>query len=138
MVQGKAATRDATKKGRSGTTQAFDARLQTVTQAENVADTPASLQRYLGNSYAQSMTARDGSSDSPLALTPLHPSPGGILQRKCACGKPATSGRCDGCGKKQRSGLQTRLEINEPGDAYEREADRVADQLLAMPAHHAV
>jgi len=37
-------------------------------------------------------------------------------------------------GKKQR--LQTKLKVNEPGDSYEREADRIADQLLATPAHY--
>lgn len=31
--------------------------------------------------------------------------------------------------------LQAKLAINRPGDEYEREADRVADQVLAAPAH---
>ena len=39
-------------------------------------------------------------------------------------------------GKKQR--LQTKLKVNESGDSYEQEADRLADQLLATPAHHQV
>jgi Domain of unknown function (DUF4157) len=34
---------------------------------------------------------------------------------------------------KQR--LQTKLKVNEPGDSCEREADQVADQVLAMPTH---
>jgi hypothetical protein len=38
--------------------------------------------------------------------------------------------------KEQRVGLQTKLKVNEPGDSYEREADRVADQVLATPAQH--
>ncbi len=38
--------------------------------------------------------------------------------------------------KKQRLGLQTKFKINEVGDSYEREADRVADQVLATAAHH--
>src|SRR4051794_26031082 len=29
--------------------------------------------------------------------------------------------------------LQTKLIINQPGDAYEQEADRVADQVMRMP-----
>ena len=37
-------------------------------------------------------------------------------------------------GKQQAS--QTKLTVNESGDIYEREADRVADQVLATPAHH--
>ena len=52
-----------------------------------------------------------------------------MLQRKegqCACG-----GGCPGC----QSGLpvQTKLSISEPGDIYEQEADRVADQVMRMP-----
>lgn len=35
----------------------------------------------------------------------------------------------------QRLGLQTKLTVNEPGDIYEREADRVADQVMAAPTH---
>ena len=31
-------------------------------------------------------------------------------------------------------GLQTKLRINQPGDIYEQEADRVAEQVLAKPA----
>src|SRR5208283_2914400 len=34
--------------------------------------------------------------------------------------------------------IQTRLTVNEPGDVYEQEADRIADQVLASPAHPAV
>ena len=60
-----------------------------------------------------------------------------LLQRKCACGAGASSltGECEECSKKKMVGLQTKLRINEPGDAYEQEADRVADQVLAKPAH---
>lgn len=59
---------------------------------------------------------------------------GVLLQRKCACGgSPGLSGECEKCGKKRMAGLQTKLAIGEPGDAYEREADRIADQVLAMP-----
>jgi hypothetical protein len=35
-------------------------------------------------------------------------------------------------------GLQTKLRTSEPGDVYEQEADRVADQAMAASAHHAV
>ncbi len=34
--------------------------------------------------------------------------------------------------------IQTKLAINKPGDEYEQEADRVAEQVLAAPAHPAV
>jgi hypothetical protein len=32
----------------------------------------------------------------------------------------------------RRLGLQTKLRVNEPGDIYEQEADRVADQVMRM------
>jgi hypothetical protein len=34
--------------------------------------------------------------------------------------------------------IQTKLAINQPGDAYEQEADQVANQVLAAPVHPAV
>jgi hypothetical protein len=45
---------------------------------------------------------------------------------------------CEECSTKQRLGLQTKLSINKPGDSYEQEADRIADQVMATPAYHAV
>jgi hypothetical protein len=64
---------------------------------------------------------------------------GGMLQRKCACGGSVSmSGECEECSKKKRVGLQTKLKVNEPGDIYEQEADRVADQVMATPAHPGV
>jgi Domain of unknown function (DUF4157) len=62
-----------------------------------------------------------------------------ILQRKCACGRAAgPTGECAECGKKRALGLQPKLTVNQPGDAYEQEADRVADQVLTAPAHPSV
>jgi hypothetical protein len=40
-------------------------------------------------------------------------------------------GECEECSKNKRLGLQTKLQVNELGDQYEREADRIADQMLA-------
>ena len=34
--------------------------------------------------------------------------------------------------------IQTKLTVNQPGDVYEQEADRVADQVMRMPANAAV
>jgi len=58
-----------------------------------------------------------------------------LLQRKCDCG--GSSGltvSCSECEKKKRLGqpLQKKLRMNEPGDAYEQEADRVAAQVMRM------
>ena len=59
-----------------------------------------------------------------------------LLQRKCACGAGTSglTGECAECSKKKMVGLQTKLQINQPGDIYEQEADRVAEQVLAKPA----
>lgn len=51
--------------------------------------------------------------------------PGDTLQR--AIGNSATSRLL------KSGGLQPKLTISEPGDMYEREADRVADQVMRMP-----
>jgi hypothetical protein len=45
----------------------------------------------------------------------------------CACG-----GGCPRC--QSKSPLQAKLAVSEPGDMYEREADRVADEVTRMPA----
>ena len=64
--------------------------------------------------------------------------PRGLLQRKCACGgNPGLGAECPEC----RDGklisapplVQTKLVIGQPGDKYEREADRVADAVMRMP-----
>ncbi|MGI9182853.1 MAG: eCIS core domain-containing protein [Longimicrobiaceae bacterium] len=34
--------------------------------------------------------------------------------------------------------MQTKLKVNEPGDVYEREADRIADRVMSAPAQQAV
>lgn len=62
-------------------------------------------------------------------------SSGFVLQRKCACGGSAGfSEECEACKRKKLIGrpLQRKLTINEPGDEYEREADRVAEQVMSM------
>jgi hypothetical protein len=60
---------------------------------------------------------------APAPRDPLaRASTGAVLQR-CACG-----GGCPACGAKAAASA---LPINEPGDAYEREADRVADAVMA-------
>src|SRR5262249_29649913 len=114
-------------------------------QLENVPESSPPLQRYLGNSYVQAMSATGGETLQAPAVSPsvpsvpLRPGQSGILQRKCACGGAAgMSGECEECSKKKRLGLQTKLKVNEPGDMYEREADRVADQALATSAHTGV
>ncbi|HWQ69267.1 MAG TPA: DUF4157 domain-containing protein [Patescibacteria group bacterium] len=71
-------------------------------------------------------------------VVPAHfsfiPVPSGLLQRKCACGNHTMAGgECEECSKKKPLGLQTKLQVNEPGDSYEQEADRIADQVMAAP-----
>ncbi len=57
-----------------------------------------------------------------------------ILQRKASC---ACGGDCPRCEseqqkKKKKPRLQTKLKISTPGDQYEQEADRVAEQVMRM------
>lgn len=62
----------------------------------------------------------------------------GILQRKCACGNHTLAGgECAECAKK-KSGLQRKLAIGSSNDPLEREADRVADQVMAASSHPTV
>jgi len=59
----------------------------------------------------------------PPAVSPFSlPQPKG----ECACG-----GGCPSCEKRGR--VQTKLEVSTPGDQFEQEADRVADQIMRMP-----
>src|SRR6266851_8302513 len=53
------------------------------------------------------------------------------LQRKCACG-----GFCPHCQEQDKiqTQIQTNLSVSMPGDPDELEADRVADQVMRMPA----
>ena len=93
-----------------------------------------SLQRLYVNQSGLQM--RHSSGGRPVPSGSLRPSQSGILQRKCACGGSAgMSGKCEECSKKQRLGLQTKLQVNEPGDIYEQEADRIADHVMAATAH---
>ena len=88
-------------------------------------------------------------------MSTLRPSQGVMLQRKCACGgSEEKEGECAECKAKHEGTLQrqaanpavspaigviqTKLAINKPGDQYEQEADRVADQVTTTSAHHAV
>jgi len=61
-----------------------------------------------------------------------------LLQRKCSCGgsvSSSLSGVCEKCNKKH---LQKKLNIGASNDPLEQEADRVANQVLAAPAHSTV
>ena len=69
---------------------------------------------------------------SSSGLAPIH---GAMVQRQCACGgSSGLTGSCPECEKKKLVGqsLQTKLRINQPGDQYEQEADRVAEQVMRM------
>ena len=62
---------------------------------------------------------------SPSAVQPLDNT---LLQRKSAC---ACGGGCPTC-QAEQLGLQAMLAVGAPDDKYEQEADRVADQVLAV------
>lgn len=66
---------------------------------------------------------------TPMAIAPM------VLQRKCACGGSAgLTGECSECQSKRLVGkpLQAKLSISKPGDEYEQEADRIAEQVMRM------
>ena len=76
---------------------------------------------------------------SPVVVSPYFDQPVStidypVIQRKCACG-----GGCPNCQEHApHPNIQTKLAIGTPGDQYEQEAERVADQVLAMPTHSEV
>ena len=77
-----------------------------------------------------------GSGSAPHALPVIPASPRStrapfLLQRNCACGGGATE--CEECRSRKAGHLQTKLQIDEAGDEYEQEADRVAADVMAAP-----
>lgn len=78
--------------------------------------------------YFQNLAAKPkaGSKSNPTAL---------LLQRKCACKSPTASltGECAECTSRKR--LQTKLAMDASNGPLEKEADRVADQVLVAPAN---
>jgi hypothetical protein len=72
-------------------------------------------------------------------LPSFTPAPSGLLQRACACGGQAgLGGTCTECQRQRLTGeqrplVQAKLTVNRPGDRYEQEADRIADQVMRMP-----
>jgi hypothetical protein len=77
-----------------------------VPQQQNERNPILLLQRALGNQAVQ--RSLNGST------------PGTVLQRKCAS-----------CEEEEQKKMQTKLAINTPGDAFEQEADRVADAVVS-------
>lgn len=70
----------------------------------------------------------------PRAPRPIAPF-ASLLQRKCACGAMATGGgTCVSCVDQEKGRLQRQLSIGAVNDPLEHEADRVAAQVLSMPA----
>ena len=96
-------------------------------RGERVRNSGASVQSAVVGSYL------------PHGAVRLRAGQGAILQRKCACGGAVdASGECEECRKKSRLGLQTKLTVNAPDDIFEREANRIADQVMAAPADSVV
>jgi hypothetical protein len=69
------------------------------------------------------------------SATPAPPVRSNLLQRNCACGGSAgPSGECEECSKKKLL-PQTKFPINQQGDIYEQEADRIADQVMVTAGY---
>lgn len=79
--------------------------------------------------HLQTQTKTEPSASSSPALN---------LQRKCAgCGQHSTvAEECEECSGKRLGGFQPKLTVSRPGDPYEEEADRIAEQVMRMPASH--
>ena len=76
-------------------------------------------------------TTRQPATSKPPQVS--YPSRTGILQRQCACGNHAMAGgECTGCARKKTL-LQRKLTIGVDNDPLEREAERIAGQVMAMP-----
>nr|MDJ0870758.1 DUF4157 domain-containing protein [Gammaproteobacteria bacterium] len=56
-----------------------------------------------------------------------------VLQRKCHCGGRCASCQADASRLEHSPYLQAKLRVGAPDDRYEREADRIADQVMHMP-----
>jgi hypothetical protein len=68
------------------------------------------------------------------AASLAQPSTGGVLQRKCACGRNAggLDQECESCEQRTGLGLPGRLSIGANDDPLEREADRAAGKVMGM------
>lgn len=68
------------------------------------------------------------------SFTPVR---GGLLQRKCICGKSGFTGDCKECNSRSLSsrtnglGIQRQLTVSRPGDEFEHEADRMAESVVS-------
>jgi hypothetical protein len=65
-----------------------------------------------------------------IASVPVPVNGNSLLQCKSAC---ACGGGCPRCEQERKPPLQTKLNISTPGDHYEQEADRIAEQVMRMP-----
>jgi Domain of unknown function (DUF4157) len=94
------------------------------------------------HAFASGQTSKPGAAVSMRAAPQRGVAPHGmsnhrILQRTCACGTPARSAvECTGCkAKREPPRLRAKtLAINKPGDTFEQEADRIAEQVIRMAA----
>src|SRR5262249_23319685 len=84
------------------------------------------LQRGIGNQAVSRVLQRR-------TEEPRTARPGLMLQRECAGGGGAGSGG-ERAGSSPKEGVETERQIDEPGDVYEQEADRVAAQVMRMAA----
>lgn len=71
-----------------------------------------------------------------LEFMPMEMSYGFMQLKPCACGGGCP--RCAGNKNNNRRMLQAKLQIGAAHDVYEQEADRVADQVLAMPVQNGI
>jgi hypothetical protein len=80
------------------------------------------------------MSERTSTRPGPAAT--LQTAPTGQMQRKCACGTLTQgAGQCSACSRESRRQAPGQsLRIGAANDGYEREADRVAEQVMRSPS----
>ncbi len=83
--------------------------------------------RQFDSERAPSRNHEEASRHTRVSVTPVTPA---FVQRhaSCACG-----GDCPRC--QAEAPAQAKLKVSAPDDAYEREADHVAEQVMSMPGH---
>src|SRR5215471_5693694 len=82
------------------------------------------LQTLHGNQAVLRFLERSRRLKRPLGFRPS----GAVLQRKCSCG--GTCPTCQDEREKALHGVQAKLLVSTPGDPFEVEADRIADQVI--------
>jgi hypothetical protein len=79
-----------------------------------------------------------GSKTKPQSLASIQPRTGVLQHKSTGDENSGAGGRGGDCGNRTRLGIQSQLIFNERGDVYEREANRIANQVMTAPTFPAI